>query len=64
MIENHVKWYNKITYLKLNDNQTKLLNEGLIYQIGRDKMYRPIMILDLKKIIKYKDNKEDLMILS
>jgi CRAL/TRIO domain len=52
-LTNHVKW--RETELKINESLAKsLLPYGLIYFFGRDRMFRPVLILNIRKILDMK----------
>ena len=49
MIE-HSKWIRETYPIRYNDIAA-ILKSGFLYVSGRDKMYRPLMILNVRKLI-------------
>eukprot|EP00828_Plagiopyla_frontata_P049013 TRINITY_DN9595_c0_g1_i1.p1 TRINITY_DN9595_c0_g1~~TRINITY_DN9595_c0_g1_i1.p1 ORF type:complete len:154 (+),score=17.18 TRINITY_DN9595_c0_g1_i1:313-774(+) len=52
-IKKHIAWRNNIEYHNFfgkEDKALKILQDGLIYQFGRDKEFRPIIVYNLQLI--------------
>jgi hypothetical protein len=58
-VENNV-WRAKMP-IKLDDEVKEYLNSGIIYLVGRDHRFRPIIVMDMGKIDTKKYNQDFLL---
>jgi len=51
-IKKHISKLDNIDYQVIIKNSAPALNNGVVYQLGRDKNFRPLIIIDLYKLAK------------
>ena len=55
------EWQKKMLPLQPSKNILGLLSDGLIYCTGRDTKFRPIIVVDVKKVLEKKLEERDLL---
>jgi hypothetical protein len=60
-IKAHLRWLTSLDSFVITDKMMYALDNGLIYQLGRDRQYRPIVIINLNKLIAVTENKQTLI---
>lgn len=53
LFKNYLNWSQDPKYHKLTPEGLEALKKGVVYQLGRDSKMRPIMIVDVRKIVDY-----------
>ncbi|EAS02076.2 CRAL TRIO domain protein (macronuclear) [Tetrahymena thermophila SB210] len=59
--KDHIEWRNNLTMHTLDDKARELLSKGILYLLGRDENFRPILYLDCTKINLKKDGEETIL---
>lgn len=49
-LKSHVEWLNQLPSHILSEEAKNCLESGVVYQLGRDVAYRPIIIVDFSKV--------------
>lgn len=60
-LESYVAWIDKTLPLEVTPNRFKFLSAGIMYLSGRDCFFRPIIVIDVKKILDIKIKEEQLL---
>ncbi|CAD8191969.1 unnamed protein product [Paramecium pentaurelia] len=59
-LQQHIAWRCNKIYHEINSHSEQFLKEGICYLLGRDKQYRPIVILNAHLIDQKKHDKEQI----
>ncbi|CAD8172017.1 unnamed protein product [Paramecium octaurelia] len=59
-LQQHIAWRCNKIYQEINSHSESFLKEGICYLLGRDKQYRPIVILNAHQIDQKKHDKEQI----
>ncbi|KAL4442786.1 hypothetical protein ABPG74_010675 [Tetrahymena malaccensis] len=59
--KDHIEWRNNQVMHTLDDKARDLLQKGIIYLLGRDEQFRPVLYLDCTKINLKKDGEETIL---
>ncbi|EAR86555.2 CRAL TRIO domain protein (macronuclear) [Tetrahymena thermophila SB210] len=57
----HIAWRNDVDMHTIDEESKKLLESGFVYLLGRDKQYRPVVVLDCTKINVKKQGEKNVM---
>ena len=53
-IQNHLQWREKSLPAVLNDASARLINSGFLYVHGRDRFFRPMLIINPRRLLQFK----------
>mmetsp|Transcript_7108 Transcript_7108/g.6372 ORF Transcript_7108/g.6372 Transcript_7108/m.6372 type:complete len:167 (-) Transcript_7108:741-1241(-) len=59
VLKNHIKWLKENDAYSLRPGSLELLKKGVIYLAGRDKKYRPIIVMNLYRVDLDKTDMQD-----
>ncbi|CAD8096918.1 unnamed protein product [Paramecium sonneborni] len=60
-LQQHIAWRCNKIYQEINSHSEQLLKEGICYLLGRDKQFRPIIIMNAHQIDQKKHDKEQIL---
>lgn len=49
-LKNHLRWLEKLPELRLSYEAKELLDRGIVFQLGRDKHFRPLVFIQMDKL--------------